>query len=269
MRRLLISIAGGIVIPLLLLLFFIVGASLIGMTELDWMLKPLFNLIWWPFAVWEPFFPSACGSCGPSIEAVAVNIATQFVVYTLLTYIASAVARRNVYGRRPKWMKALTILSLALLLQLGCQSIGTTKVDETTKVEWPPEREAQKLLDGGLDFQRTAVQDGISLTTGCGYIHGADYVSSDGVEVRAPYYRCIEAVDAAHCFENNLRDATEVFKNQEILDSDQQPIGRRLVGARGTDQYFITYLAGVSCFTHTASSLSHLLAFEKWRRARL
>ena len=165
-------------------------------------------------------------------------------------------------------MKALAILSLALLLQLGCQSIETTKVDETTKVEWPPEQEAQKLLDGGLDFQRTSVQDGSLLTTGCGFIHGLDYVSSDGVEVRAPYYRCIEVVDALYCFEKSLQDATEVFKNEEILDSNQQPVGRRLVGARGPGQYFITYLIGVSCSTHTSSSLSHLLAFEKWRPAR-
>jgi len=158
-------------------------------------------------------------------------------------------------------MKTLTkAIILVCVLQFGCKS------NAVTKVELAQEQEAQKLLDGGLDFRRTTVQDGPALVTGCGFIDGTDYVSSDGVEVHVPNYRCVKAVDALHCFDDNLKDASEVFENEVILDSNQQPVGKRLVGARRPGQYFITYLAGVSCSTHTSPSLSHLLAFEKWRR---
>ena len=156
----------------------------------------------------------------------------------------------------------IKVIILACVLQFGCKS------NAVPKVESPQEQEAQKLLDGGLDFQSTAVQDGPALLTGCGAIDGITFVSSDGVKVQATNYRCIKNTDALRFFDDKLKDASEVFENKEILDANQKPTGKRLVGARGNKEYFVTYLFGVSCPTSTSSSLDHLLAFEKWRTAR-
>jgi len=156
-------------------------------------------------------------------------------------------------------MKALiALLSMAFIIQFGCQSKGESKVELSRE-----QAEAQRLVDGGISFSITKSAQGQPFTTGCGLTNGKDYLSSDGVKVLAPNTYCTEIDEAVRCFDSSLKDAQEVFENIPILDDNQRPFGKRLVGVRGDKEYFITYLRGKGCSTYSSPSLRHLLAFEK------
>ena len=163
-------------------------------------------------------------------------------------------------------MKALTILSLALLLQLGCQSIGTTKVELAQE-----EVEAQRLVDAGIDFKFTSMGDGPAIRTGCGYTTAHTYKSSDGIAVDAPNTSCTREDEAALYFEAKVKESSEIFSNEVLFDAEQRPIGKRHIGARQTSQYYeyrVITLRGTWLPEIYSPSLRHILAFEKWRAAR-
>lgn len=97
MRGLLISISGGIFIPLLLFAFsMMVGESL----EHDWGLGWLTNLLIFsfvgPMVIWErvsPHLPS-CPSCGPTDTAIVATIVTVFLFYSVSTYLIKVAIER-------------------------------------------------------------------------------------------------------------------------------------------------------------------------------
>jgi hypothetical protein len=96
MRRLLISVGGGISIPILLLAF----ASLVG-EELDrrgmeWAVDLLFFSFMGPLKIWERVFPPPpCESCGPTTAALIATIVTVFVIYASLTYLVRVIIERS------------------------------------------------------------------------------------------------------------------------------------------------------------------------------
>jgi len=97
MRGLLISITGGVFIPLLLFAFtMMLGESL----EHDWGLEWLANILIFsfvgPMAIWERVFPqlSSCPSCGPTDTAIVATIMTVFLFYSISTYLIQMVIKR-------------------------------------------------------------------------------------------------------------------------------------------------------------------------------
>ncbi len=87
MKRFLLSLCGGLLIPISLFIVFLLSAALFEMTRMDWVVKIAFYSIAWPPDVWEPIFPNSCESCGPTDEAIAATIATDFIFYSLVTYL--------------------------------------------------------------------------------------------------------------------------------------------------------------------------------------
>jgi len=97
MRGLLISITGGIFIPLLLFATtMMLGESL----EHDWGLGWLANLLMFslvgPMAIWERVFPHSpsCPSCGPTDKAIVATIVTVFLFYSVSTYLIKVAIER-------------------------------------------------------------------------------------------------------------------------------------------------------------------------------
>jgi hypothetical protein len=97
MRRLFISISGGLLIPLLLFAFTMMMAERL---ERDWGLGWLANLVAFlcvgPMAIWERVFPHSpsCPSCGPTDTAIAASIVTVFLFYAGLTYLIQVVVEK-------------------------------------------------------------------------------------------------------------------------------------------------------------------------------
>ncbi len=87
MRRFLIAITGGILIPLFLFGFTMMTAESL---EHQWGLEWLANLLMFsfvgPMVIWERVFPS-CPSCGPADTAIVATIVTVFLFYSLMTYL--------------------------------------------------------------------------------------------------------------------------------------------------------------------------------------
>jgi len=97
MRRLFISITGGIFIPLVLFGF---AMMLVEPLEHKWGLGWMANLLMFsfvgPVAIWERVFPhlTPCPSCGPTDRAIVATIITVFLFYAVLTYLIQVVAKR-------------------------------------------------------------------------------------------------------------------------------------------------------------------------------
>ena len=90
MRGLLISISGGIVIPLLLFGFtMMAGESLEHDWGLGWLANLLMFSVVWPMTIWERLFPTSpsCPSCGPTDTAIMATIVTAVLFYSMLTYL--------------------------------------------------------------------------------------------------------------------------------------------------------------------------------------
>lgn len=94
MRRFLVAITGGILIPLFLFGFTMMTAEYL---EHDWGLEWLANLLTFsfvgPMVIWERVFPS-CPSCGPADTAIVATIVTVFLFYFVLTYLIQMVIGR-------------------------------------------------------------------------------------------------------------------------------------------------------------------------------
>ena len=97
MRRLLISIGGGIFIPLLLFAFtMMVGESLEYDLGMGWLANLLMFSFVGPMVIWERVFPAppSCPSCGPTDAAIIGTIVTVFMFYFLLTYLIQMAMER-------------------------------------------------------------------------------------------------------------------------------------------------------------------------------
>ena len=84
MKRLLISICGGLLLPLFLLVLLFPVGVIFGQTAMFLFAETVF----WPFSIWLPVFPPPkCVSCNTSLEAIIASVITDFVAYALLTYL--------------------------------------------------------------------------------------------------------------------------------------------------------------------------------------
>ena len=82
LKRLLVSLCGGLLIPVFLFATFPYSVT-------------------WPLFFWESVFPSGCESCGPSVGAIAASIATDFIFYSSLTHLIQLILRRPRGGGAP------------------------------------------------------------------------------------------------------------------------------------------------------------------------
>jgi hypothetical protein len=103
LRRIFVSCAGGILLPLGL--FWLLGFVMMYLYNRDpnhRLVKFLFVLIFWPQYVWEPIFPRvpSCSSCGPSDAALFATAVTIFLFWFGLTYIAQIFLERRYSKRR-------------------------------------------------------------------------------------------------------------------------------------------------------------------------
>ena len=97
MRRLLISIGGGIFIPLLLFAFTsMVGESLEYRFGMKWFANLLIFSFVGPMVIWARVFPPppSCPSCGPTDAAIIATIVSVFLFYFLLTYFVQMAIER-------------------------------------------------------------------------------------------------------------------------------------------------------------------------------
>ena len=94
MKRLLISICGGLSIPLVL---FVAAATLLPLLQqldMEWAARFLFDTFMWPLRIWAPIFPNPCESCGPSDAAIIATIITDFLLYSSLTHLIQVIIAR-------------------------------------------------------------------------------------------------------------------------------------------------------------------------------
>jgi len=98
-RRLLISVGGGISIPILLLaLTSLVGEEL-ERRAVEWPIDLLFFSFMGPLKIWERVFPPPpCDSCGPTTAALIATIVTVFVIYASFTYLVRLLIERSRSG---------------------------------------------------------------------------------------------------------------------------------------------------------------------------
>ena len=105
MRRLLISIGGGVLIPVsLFALTMMAGESLEHDLGMGWLASALMFSFVGPMALWERVFPHSppCPSCGPTDSAMVATIVTDFLFYSVLVYlIQAAIGRLRHSGPRP------------------------------------------------------------------------------------------------------------------------------------------------------------------------
>lgn len=96
MRGFLISIAGGIFIPLFLFAFALMAGESLEHWGLGWLANLLMFAIVGPMAIWERVFPHAlaCPSCGPTDTAIVATLVTVFLFYSISTYIITVVIQR-------------------------------------------------------------------------------------------------------------------------------------------------------------------------------
>jgi len=100
MRGLLISISGGIFIPLFLFAFtMMAGESLENDLGLGWVGNLLMFSFLGPAILWERVFPPppSCPSCWTTDAAIVATIITDFLVYSILTYLVRKVVERLRY----------------------------------------------------------------------------------------------------------------------------------------------------------------------------
>ena len=97
MRRLLISISGGVFIPLVLFAFtMMAGESLEHDRGMGWLANALMFSFVGPMALWERVFPHSpsCPSCGPTDSAIVTTIVTDFLFYSVSVYLIQVIAGR-------------------------------------------------------------------------------------------------------------------------------------------------------------------------------
>lgn len=83
MERLLISLCGGVVLPLFLLALNFPATVIFGPGPHSLLLYS----IGWPYFIWDPVFPpQPCNSC-INLKAIIASVITDFVAYSLLTYL--------------------------------------------------------------------------------------------------------------------------------------------------------------------------------------
>ncbi len=94
MKRLLISIGGGLLIPVLLLAFAALVWELLEMVGMRWAVELLFYTFLWPLKIWTTVFPHSFSSCGPTEEAIIATIITDFLFYSSLTHLVQMIIAR-------------------------------------------------------------------------------------------------------------------------------------------------------------------------------
>jgi hypothetical protein len=90
MRRLLLSIAGGVLIPILIFGGALLGALVAHLWHITWLGESFLWLIGWPLALLKPLTPSSEDTSSTAAHIrLAVYLATpilDFLAYSLLTY---------------------------------------------------------------------------------------------------------------------------------------------------------------------------------------
>ena len=96
MKRILKSVAGGILLPLLLFFLAMAGDT----SDVEWLERAAFvpfAAVIWPLFIFTPLFPPPpeCPSCVPTLSAVASSVVVDFIVYALITYTALRLYERR------------------------------------------------------------------------------------------------------------------------------------------------------------------------------
>ena len=87
--RILKSVAGGILLPLLLFVLAMAGDT----SDVQWLEQIAcvpFVAVIWPLFIFSPLFPPPpeCQSCVTTLPAVAALVIVDFIFYALITYAA-------------------------------------------------------------------------------------------------------------------------------------------------------------------------------------
>jgi hypothetical protein len=95
-RRVLISFAGGFLLPVGLFWSLAFITSLSGSITIGWPVRLVFYFIFWPQYIWERVFPRVqpCSSCGPSDAALIATGITIFVFWFGVTYLLQLLIER-------------------------------------------------------------------------------------------------------------------------------------------------------------------------------
>src|SRR3954449_4532436 len=96
LRRLLTSIAGGLLLPFGLFWFLNYGAMLLSDAGHERSGTILVLVFLWPLLLADWIFPRppSCPSCGPSDAALVTAIIIYFIFYSALTYVIQIVAAK-------------------------------------------------------------------------------------------------------------------------------------------------------------------------------
>lgn len=84
MRRVSLSVVGGMVIPILLFL----GGAFASDLNIGWLAGTLLFAVGWPFEIYSPIFPPPpdCPFCDPTLPAMLASMLCDFIVYALISY---------------------------------------------------------------------------------------------------------------------------------------------------------------------------------------
>ena len=97
-RRITVSFAGGILLPLgLFSLDAYVTVCLLSRNLNNPFGKLLFVVVFWPQYIWERIFPRVppCSSCGPSDAALFGTVITIFLFWFAITYVLQMFLERR------------------------------------------------------------------------------------------------------------------------------------------------------------------------------
>lgn len=88
MKRILISVLGGVMIPLSLTGSAILIVEILGIHWLEPLARLLLMAVAWPLKIFSRVFPQATGVIleGPSSSALVATIIVDFLVYSLVSY---------------------------------------------------------------------------------------------------------------------------------------------------------------------------------------
>jgi hypothetical protein len=87
MKRLLLALTGGIIIPIILfgVTFFL--THILELDQLEWLAYLLLLAVVWPLKIFDPLFPTGGMKFVPSNEALSATVICDVLVYSLLTYL--------------------------------------------------------------------------------------------------------------------------------------------------------------------------------------
>lgn len=88
-KRLLLALAGGLLMPTLLLGLAVFLMEVLNAGRLEWLADLCFVVVAWPLKIYSQLFPphAGCIGCSFTDAAMILTAVTDWIVYSLLTYV--------------------------------------------------------------------------------------------------------------------------------------------------------------------------------------